>query len=236
MAELRISQGQGASGDLDAQRDADLFVFDDESDAVPVRRWQRGDIAPASIAIQRHEAMVYAATFRLLRNHALSEDISQDAFLRAHERIADLRQPAAFSGWVRQIAVRLATDELCKRPLVELSEDEPDTRPGPADTVETLDALEQFRARLDLLPAAQRAAIVLRDVEGFSIRETADQLGISEAAVKMRLSRARAVLVPRSADRIQVARLRWKRGRGGRGCGGPLRCAILDLTATEAYP
>ena len=179
MAEIRISRGQGAAGDLDSQRDADLFVFDDESDAVLVRRWQRGDIAAASIAIQRHEAMVYAATFRLLRNHALSEDIGQDAFLRAHERIVDLRQPAAFSGWVRQIAVRLATDELRKRPLVELSEYEPDTRPGPADAVETLDALEQFRARLDLLPAAQRAAVVLRDVEGFSIRETAEQLGIS---------------------------------------------------------
>ncbi len=206
MAEIRISRGQGAANNLDAQREAELFVFDDESDAVLVRRWQRGDIAAASIAIQRHEGMVYATTFRLLRNHALSEDISQDAFLRAHERIADLRKPAAFSGWVRQIAVRLATDELRKRTLVELSDDEPDTSPGPADTLETQDALDQFRARLDLLPAAQRAAVVLRDVEGLSIRETAEQLGISEAAVKMRLSRARAVLVPNRTARRGVER------------------------------
>ena len=194
MAEIRITRTQRALDDLQVQREAEIFVFDDESDAVLVRRWQRGDLAAASVAIQRHEAMIYAATFRLLRNFALSEDITQDAFLRAHERIADLRQPASFPGWVRRIAVRLATDELRKRPSVELTDDEPDPSPGPEATFETLDALEQFRIQLASLPPAQRAAVVMRDVEGFSIRETAEQLGITEAAVKMRLSRARRAL------------------------------------------
>ena len=188
---------RGAVEDGD-RREEDVFVFDDESDAVLVRRWQRGDLAAASIAIQRYEGMVHAATFRLLRNHALSEDICQDAFLRAHERIGDLKQAAAFGAWVRRIAVRLATDELRRRPLAELSDEEPDPSPGPDVKAETLDALQQFRARLAALPSGQRAAVVLRDVEGFSIRETAGQLGISDAAVKMRLSRARAAL---GADR-----------------------------------
>ncbi len=194
MAEIRITQTQRALNDLQVQREAEIFVFDDESDAVLVRRWQRGDLAAASVAIQRHEAMVYAATFRLLRNHALSEDVSQDAFLRAHERIADLRQPASFPGWVRRIAVRLATDELRRRPSAELTDDEPDLSPGPEATFETLDALERFRLQLAALPAAQRAVVVMRDVEGFSIQETAEQLGITPAAVKMRLSRARQSL------------------------------------------
>lgn len=194
MAEIRITQTQRALNDVQVQREAEIFVFDDESDAVLVRRWQRGDLAAASVAIQRHEAMVYAATFRLLRNHALSEDVSQDAFLRAHERIADLRQPASFPGWVRRIAVRLATDELRRRPSAELTDDEPDPSPGPEATFETLDALERFRLQLAALPAAQRAVVVMRDVEGFSIQETAEQLGITPAAVKMRLSRARQSL------------------------------------------
>lgn len=194
MAEIRITRTQRALDDLQTQREAEFFVFDDESDAVLVRRWQRGDLAAASVAIQRHESMVFAATFRLLRNHALSEDISQDAFLRAHERIADLRQPASFPGWVRRIAVRLATDELRRRPSTELTDDEPDPSPGPEATFETLDALDRFRLQLASLPPAQRTVVVLRDVEGFSIRETAEQLEISEAAVKMRLSRARQAL------------------------------------------
>ena len=196
VVEIRIGRAHHATGDAAAQREAEVFVFDDESDAVLVRRWQRGDIAAASVAIQRHEAMVYAAIYRLLRNHALSEDIAQDTFLRAHERIDQLRQPAAFPGWVRRIAVNLATDELRRGSFAELSDDETDPRPGPDSMVETMDALERFRVQLDALPPAQRAVVVLRDVEGFSIRETAEQLGISQAAVKMRLSRARASISP----------------------------------------
>ena len=90
--------------------------------------------------------------------------------------------------------MRLATDELRRRPSTELTDDEPDPSPRPEATFETLDALEQFRLRLASLPTAQRVVVVLRDVEGFSIRETAEQLEISEAAVKMRLSRARQAL------------------------------------------
>ena len=194
MVEIRFSRSRNLAHDEAAQREAEVFVFDDESDATLVRRWQRGDIAAASVAIQRHEAMVYAAIYRLLHNHAMSEDIAQDAFLRAHERIDQLRQPAAFPGWVRRIAVRLATDELRRDALAELDDNEPDIKPGPEEIVETLDALEQFKRRLDALPPTQRAVIVLRDVEGFSIREVAEQLEISEAAVKMRLSRGRASL------------------------------------------
>ena len=204
MVEIRISSAQGTISRSAARRESEVFVFDDESDAVLVQRWQRGDLAAASIAIQRHEAMAYAAVFRLLRNHALSEDVCQDAFLRAHLRITSLRQPGAFRGWLRKIAVRLAVEELRRRSEDELTGFEPDTRPGPESVVETLDALERFRIQLDALPPTQRSVVVLRDVEGFSIRETAEQLDISEGAVKMRLSRARAALLqnlePRQED------------------------------------
>ena len=206
MAEIRISSKQITGYRGDARPEAEVFVFDDESDAVLVQRWQRGDLSAASVAIQRHEAMVYAATFRLLRNHALSEDICQDAFLRAHERISSLRQPAAFRGWVRQIAVRLAIDELRRGSEAQLTEDEPSTLPGPEASVEAQDALDRFRAQLDALPPAQRAVVVMRDVEGFTIRETSERLGITEGAVKMRLSRARAAL----AKSIQHGQEEWQ--------------------------
>ena len=138
--------------------------------------------------------MVYGASFRLVRNHAISEDISQEAFLRAHEQIGALRQPAAFKGWVRKIAVRLAVDHLRRRTMDPLIDDEVDPGPGPEAAYEALDAIQRFRAKLDSLPSTQRAVVVLRDVEGFSIRETAEQLEISEGAVKMRLKRGREAL------------------------------------------
>ena len=195
MVEIRISRAQGAADHDIAHNEAEVFVFDDESDALLVRRWQRGDLAAASVAIQRHESMVYASTFRIVRNHAVSEDICQDAFLRAHENIASLRRPAAFGAWLRQIAVRLAIDELRRGALEQLPEDQPDGLPGPQAVVETMETLERFRAQINALPQTQRVVIVMRDIEGFSIRETAEQLGITEGAVKMRLMRARAALV-----------------------------------------
>ena len=194
MVEVRVSNAQGHSSRKGGQGEEGIFVFDDESDALLAQRWQRGDLAAASVAIQRHEAMVYSAVYRLLHDHALSEDICQDAFLRAHERIATLRQPGALPGWLRQIAVRLAVDELRRTPSMLLSDDQPDTLPGPDIVVEGLDALQRFRIFVDSLPLAQRSVFVLRDIEGYSIRETAEQLEITEAAVKMRLGRARSSL------------------------------------------
>ena len=194
MVEIRISSAQEHGNQKGVQGEEGVFVFDDESDAVLAQRWQRGDLAAASVAIQRHEAMVYGAVYRLLQDHALSEDICQDAFLRAHERIDTLRQPGALPGWLRQIAVRLAIDELRRTPSTLLSEDEPDTLPGPDVVVEGLDTLQRFRTFVESLPSAQRTVFVLRDIEGLSIRETAEQLEITEAAVKMRLGRARSTL------------------------------------------
>ena len=194
MVEVRISSAQEHGNQRGVQGEEGVFVFDDESDAVLAQRWQRGDLAAASVAIQRHEAMVYAAVYRLLQDHALSEDICQDAFLRAHERIGTLRQPGALPGWLRQIAVRLAIDELRRTPSTLLSEDEPDTLPGPDVVVEGLDTLQRFRSFVESLPPAQRTVFVLRDIEGLSIRETAEQLEVTEAAVKMRLGRARSTL------------------------------------------
>lgn len=194
MVEIRITSLNSTIIPGDSKADMEVFVFDDEPDASLVQRWQRGDLSAASIAIQRHEGMVYASAFRLLRNHALSEDISQDTFLRAHEQIDSLRQPAAFKGWIRKIAVRLAIDHLRRRTVDPLIDDEVDPGPGPEAAFESLDAMQRFRAKLDALPATQRAVVILRDVEGFSIRETAEQLEISEGSVKMRLKRARASL------------------------------------------
>lgn len=166
-------------------------------DEVLVRRWQKGDLSGASVAIQRHERMVFAAAMRLLRNPADAEDAVQETFLRAHERIGTLRDGAALPGWLRQTCVRLCIDQLRRiRPLDlgEADHDAVDPRPGAPEQAELRDVLERFEAALDTLPRGQRIVVVLRDVEGFDTRETAELLNISSDAVKMRLSRARSVL------------------------------------------
>lgn len=166
----------------------------DEPDEVLVRRWQRGDLAAASIVIQRYERMVYASALRIVRQPAFAEDLAQDTFLRAHERIADLQAASRFAPWVRRISVRLALDALRRDQPEMLSDEEPDRASLPEQVVEIRDAVDGLLARLNALPPAQRAAVILRDVEDFSIAEAASLLGVSEAAFKMRLSRARTSL------------------------------------------
>lgn len=183
-------------------------MFDQETDAACVRRWQRGDLAAASIVIQRHEAMVYAAAYRVIGDHAAAEDVCQDTFLKAHTQIQTLQQPGAFPGWVRRIATRTAIDELRRRPTTELADDEMDRAPGPAEEVEARDVLDRLREQIAALPPPQRSAVVLCDVEGLSIREAAQQLDISEGAVKMRLSRARANLRARLSQTSGAGELR----------------------------
>lgn len=166
-------------------------------DEVLVRRWQKGDLSGASVAIQRHERMVFAAAMRLLRNPADAEDAVQETFLRAHERIGTLRDGAALPGWLRQTCVRLCIDQLRRIRPLDLGgadHDAVDPRPGAPERAELRDVLERFEAALDTLPRGQRVVVVLRDVEGFDTRATAELLNISSDAVKMRLSRARAVL------------------------------------------
>ena len=129
-----------------------------------------------------------------MREPAFAEDLCQETFLRAHERIATLRDPSRFAPWVRRIGVRLAVDAVRRDQPEVLSEEEPDRSSLPERVVEVRDAVGELFARLDTLPPAQRAAVILRDVEDFSISEAATLLGVSEAAFKMRLSRARTSL------------------------------------------
>lgn len=165
-----------------------------ERDEALVRRWQRGDLPAASVVIQRYERLVYAAALRVVRDPGLAEDVTQDTFLRAHERIDTLREPSRFAPWVRRISVRLAVDTVRREQPEMLSEEEPDRSSLPEEIVEIRDAVDALVVKLNALPLAQRAAVILRDVEDFSISEAAGMLGISEAAFKMRLGRGRASL------------------------------------------
>ena len=89
--------------------------------------------------------------------------------------------------------MRLAIDELRRGSEVQLTEDQPLTHPGPETEVEAMDALERFRTQLDALPSVH---VLWSSSEMWRAFDpgTAEQLGITEGAVKMRLSRARSAL------------------------------------------
>ena len=177
-----------------------------------VRRAQAGQLDAFEALTTRHEQRVYSLAKRLLRHEQDAEDVTQQTFLSALEHLNGFRGEASFSTWLLRIATHAALKVIRKRKgldLVSLEEatepgGTPDTIPPPefiADWGQTPEELVQRREIQRLLDEAlarldekHRLVFLLRDVEGLSVRETAEALGLSEANTKVRLLRARLQL------------------------------------------
>jgi RNA polymerase sigma-70 factor, ECF subfamily len=184
-----------------------------------VRRAKAGELAAFEELVHRHERAVYSLARRMLQNEHDAEDITQQTFVSALEHLEGFREEARFSTWLLRIATYAALKVIRKRRGLDLMSPEAATEPQDdgkiahpeyiadwsitpdklAGQKETLELIEEALAELD---EKHRFVFMLRDVEGFSGRETAEALGISEANVKVRLLRARLQLRERLTRRL----------------------------------
>jgi RNA polymerase sigma-70 factor (ECF subfamily) len=156
--------------------------------------------------VRPYERAIFLAALSLVRNEADAEDIVQEAVLKAFKGLRSFRQEAKFSTWLIQITLNEAKMRLRKdrRHLYEsldegqcsedgdyVPKDLADWREIPSEALEQKELREALIKALDSLPEKYRTVFVLRDMQQLSIAETAQVLGISEASVKTRLSRAR---------------------------------------------
>ena len=112
----------------------------------------------------------------------------QDVFLTAYTRIRELREPAAFGGWIAAIARNRATDYLRQsHDQVELPDEMPGGDPIEAETFAVLDVIRS-------LPEAYRETLILRLVEGMSGQEIADRTGLAPGSVRVNLHRGMKLL------------------------------------------
>ena len=199
------------------------------SDADLVRRCMAGDRPAFGEIVSRYEGLVRALAYSACGDRARSEDIAQEAFVTAWQRLGDLRDAGKFRSWLCSItrrAARLALRHVSRRPegyaaaLEELPET-PDAAPTP-DQILTLREEEKLVwEMLERLPLPCREVLVLFYREEHSAERIAEELGISGQAVRQRLSRGRAMLCDRLAHMVESS-LR----RGGRS-GGTLAAATL---------
>lgn len=185
---------------------------DATTDADLVLRAQVGDLSAFETLVSRHEQRVYHLARRIVPQEADAEDVTQQAFLGALEHLHQFRAEASFSTWLLKIATHAALKILRKRkglPTVSLEEatEEPDNhdsiphpeyiadwKQSPEELVHRKEIQRLLDDALDRLDEKHRMVFLLRDMEGFSVRETAEALGLSEANVKVRLLRARLQL------------------------------------------
>ena len=160
--------------------------------------------------VHRHGGRMLAVARRLLRCEDDARDAFQEACLNAFRSIRDFREGSQLSTWLHRIVVNAALMRLRaagRRPEVSLEPLLPafdgtghhttavePLSVGPETILGRREIRRKVRECIDQLPATHRTVLVLRDLEELDTAETADRLGISENAVKIRLHRARQAL------------------------------------------
>lgn len=182
------------------------------TDVELVSRAQAGELSAFEALTTRYEQRVFSLAMRMLRQEQDAEDVTQQTFLSALENLNGFRGEASFATWLFRIATHAALKVIRKRKgLKTVSLEEAAEGAGQADSIphpefiadwrqspeqlvqkhEIQRLLDEALAKLD---EKHRLVFLLRDVEGFSVKETAEALGLTEANTKIRLLRARLQL------------------------------------------
>jgi RNA polymerase sigma-70 factor, ECF subfamily len=182
------------------------------SDEFLVERMRRGDDKAFEEIVDLYWDRIYSRVFQLLKNPQDAEEVTQDAFLRAHRGLANFRGDASFSTWLFQIATNLAHNRYWywwrRKRDVSLSLDQtigqdsdttlvdviPDERDDPGDETLTNELTRRVEECLPKLNRKHRDILYLRIKENLSYEEIAQKLGIRVGTVKSRIARARESL------------------------------------------
>jgi len=182
----------------------------DLKDQALIDKINAGDFQAFEALVNRYESKVYRLAMRMLRHQQDAEDALQESFLQVYRGLKSFEGRSNFSTWLFRLATNVCLMKIRHRgteptgmvPLEDfLPQHEEGNQPSlqewpekPEEILLTKESREKMMEALDQLPADYRAVFILRDIEGFSNAEAGEALGISVAAVKSRLHRARIAL------------------------------------------
>jgi RNA polymerase sigma-70 factor (ECF subfamily) len=197
----------------------------DLQDQALIEKIKGGDYQAFEALVNRYEGKVYRLAMRMLRNQQDAEDALQESFLQVYRGLKTFEGRSNFSTWLYRLATNVCLMKIRHRetepagmlPLEDfLPRHEDGEQPTlqewpekPEEILLTKESREKMMEALGRLPAEYRAVFILRDIEGFSNAEAGESLGISVAAVKSRLHRARIALRGMLADYFE-------KGKSGR--------------------
>lgn len=182
-----------------------------------VQRAKNGDPSAFEELVLRCERKLYTSAYRFMGNHFDAGDVVQEALIKAYQALSNFRGESSFSTWLLHIVANVSRDELRRRrraPLVCLDASYPsgndelprpavDRPAGPDAVYEAKESEEIIQKLINSLPVEYRLTLVMRDIQGFSYEEIAQQLECSVGTVKSRLNRARAILRKKLSARAE---------------------------------
>jgi len=166
------------------------------SEADLVSRAQTGDVAAFEALYRAHEARVYGLCLRMVADPSRAEDLTQEAFVRAWEKLPSFRGLSAFATWLHRLTVNVVLGEIRTRSRRQedgTASPELQVVPNAGPVREPEGGIDLERAISNLPPQA-RMVFVLHDVEGFRHAEISELAGIAEGTSKAHLHRARRIL------------------------------------------
>jgi len=177
-----------------------------DSDAVAVERTLAGERNAYRILVERHSQNVFRLAYRMTGNRHDAEEIVQEAFLRAYQKLGQFEARANFGTWVYRIAANYSIDRMRKKKKEDARKVEPevqeegresdplgqvrDDAPTPERSMHNLELRKHMRIALAALSESERTAFVMRHWEGCGIEEIAAVLRSSSGAAKNTVFRA----------------------------------------------
>lgn len=166
------------------------------SDRDLIQRARRGETEAFGELVTRYQTNVFNVCYRILHERAEAEDLAQETFMRAHERLMTFDAERPFGPWIRRVAANVCLNHLSTRKITaELNEErDADASQKPEAVQEARERSDQIRDALASLPPHYRIVIELRHYQEMSYDEIAMELNIPLSDVKSHLFRARKLL------------------------------------------
>ena len=162
-----------------------------------------GDMRAFELLMEKHESKMYAVALRMCANREDAQDCLQDAMLRIYKALPSFKGQSSFSTWAYRITMNTCLDELRRKKvrqaasldqMLEVGWSPVDEENSTERHVDNQELKRNLSKAIQTLPEEMRAAVVLRDVQGFSYDEIASMLSTNVGPVKSRISRGREKL------------------------------------------
>ncbi len=177
-------------------------------ETVLIQKSQQGDMDAFEQLLLQYEKKVYTIAYKYMGNHEDASDLAQEALIKAYQSMGSFRGESSFGTWLGRITANKCLDELRRRKRIQVTslDDEVELEEGsvqkelaaPGDTPEEhtmrQETVQYVQSMLNRMREEYRIVLVLRELEGYSYEEIAQQLSCSLGTVKSRISRARNYL------------------------------------------
>lgn len=171
-----------------------------------VERLKRDDLTALGELYELLSKKIYNRCFFILKNQDLAEDATQEIFLKAFSRVSTLKEDSKIEPWLNRMAYNYCIDKIREIKRDREAQNHIETNDELSDFISELEEISEskrfiseLKVEIEFLSESERLILMLYHWEGYHVSEIAEQLGLGESAVKMKLSRTRTKLKERLA-------------------------------------